>query len=457
LTAYALRAIGMVLAFLYTLVALSSCPATVSNKETPVLATKEEVPLGHSAPVVVNILQPRGDIALQLQAAAELFLHSTGSGAQIRIQTVEGKEAYRTALRAKLVNGEQVDLFHLFGYQDLRELRDYAAPLTGLSWISKTEPDLLDPVTVDGKIYGVPLSVEGIGLIANEEIFDAAGIALSEIGSFEDLVAAFQDLRGKIDSGELLKEFPDLKAVGEFPAGDASFMEQMANIAFTDVFGSARKAADAPVMGLSHNDAFEEYVRSLARYTSSRKDWTSLNSVAQNLQVECGLAAGRVAVIQQNVAIAGRVHRLDEEISAKMVLLPIPLDGVEQSTVYVGVPSYWAVSARSDPEAAEVAKAFLTWLYRTEEGTGVLAEEFGAISPYRDTAQSTGYSLHSQLMSYIDSGRTRPLLHNEFPRDWCGDVFAPNLRAYLADELEWQPMLDDNYQSWARMRQKRSG
>jgi len=449
LTAYAVRIIAAFLTFLYTTLSLATCTAEQVS-ETQVAALEESVPIGASGPVTVTILQPRADIGKALQESADFFLESTGSDARIHIQTVNGQAAYRGALRARLLSGEQVDLFHIFGARDLAELSSYVKDISeDLPWAGEAMEGLLDPVSAGEKIYGIPYAVEGVGLIANASMFEAADISLAEINTFQDLTEAFLSLRQEIDGGALEESFPRLEAVTEFPAHDKVFVgEQLVDIALTGVFSTPQQASQAVLLGLMHGEAVEEYIRNMARYCVTKGDWGALNQITRSRQVEDGIASGRVAVIQQNVNIASGVHRVDKDISRQLTLLPIPLEGMEQGSVYVGSPSYWAVNKGASPESARVAGEFLTWLYQSEAGAMVLADQFSAISPYRETAKSTGFSLHSQLLAYIGQGRALPWIHAETPPGWGSDVFRASLQEYLADTMDWEQMQAAVMEGW---------
>jgi len=452
-TIYALRAITTVLAFLYTLVVLGTCAAQTPTQTRIVAdAVQEEIPLGLSAPVSVNILNPRGDISLALQEAADIFLAGR-PGAQIRIQTVESPSEYRAVLRAKLSAGEQVDLFHIFGCSDLLDLREHVRDLSGLDWVGTALPEALEAVRVEGAVWGVPYCVEGIGLIANRRVLEAAGIAPGGLLTYSDISEAFAELRSQIDSGELAEEFPELAYVTEYPALDNRFLgEQLAAVALTGAFDTPRQAAEASLVGFVHGDMLEAYVQLMGRYSSSRRDWSGLSAVAENQQVENGLAAGRVAVIQQSTSIWKRVAQIDQALADQLVLLPISLKEDGEGAVYTTVPSYWAVNKNASDASAQLAEAFLTWLYQSDGGA-FLAERFGVLSPYRESAGDTGAALHKQLLSYIAYGGTLPALGTEAPGDWGTDVFAPNLRAYLADELTWAEMLETDMLEWKRRRE----
>lgn len=451
MTGYAVRVVTLLMTFLYTLLTLGTCAALPPvEQDEPAAVAQDNIPLGQSGPVILRIMQPHGDIGLQMQQAADLFVASyPDKNIQIHVQTVNGKEAYQTALRAKLVTGDAVDLFHVFGQSDLAQLSGRVRPVT-LSWARNAVAGLTDAVTVGGRLYGVPYSIEGMGLIADRAVFEAAAIPLSGIADFEDLSDAMTELHDAIDTGSLAEDFPALSAATEFPAQDSAFLAyQLAELLLTEAFATAADAAVSPSVQFSHGVAVEEYVRLMARCTTNRTHWSRLLEVPQSAQVEQGLAAGRVAIIQQSTGVYQRLVAQEPALASRLVLLPIPLEGLESPGIYYGAPSYWAVNTASSDKSAKLAEDFLTWLYCSEEGMQVLKEEFGAFSPYEDSPEAP---LHRQLLSYIEAGRTHPSLRNELPRDWGALVLVAEVRRWFKDETEWDKMLEDCAEQWFALR-----
>ncbi len=50
-------------------------------------------------------------------------------------------------------------------------MTDYVEDLSDQEWLKNAVDGSLDDVTLDGKVYGIPVSVEGYGLVYNKEIF----------------------------------------------------------------------------------------------------------------------------------------------------------------------------------------------------------------------------------------------------------------------------------------------
>ena len=58
---------------------------------------------------------------------------------------------------------DQPDIFDIGGPQDVIDWADNQADLSSEEWVGSTVDGLLDDVTKDGKIFGMPIAIEGYG------------------------------------------------------------------------------------------------------------------------------------------------------------------------------------------------------------------------------------------------------------------------------------------------------
>ena len=446
------HAVWILLTILYTFLALGSC---ATAPPAPVHAVQIEVPLPAPEGARISILSARGQSAHQLLRAANLFM-SEHPGTLISIHTIEDESDYRALLRSRLLTGERVDLFHIFGHTDMVELYEHLDDLSDLAWARSAIADTLEPVSVEERFYGVPFSVEGVGLIVNRRIFEAAGISLSGVGDdFEGLEEALGQLREMIMSGDpILADFPALETVTSLPGMDYDFLaRQLADIALSGEFETASAAAQAGSIYFLNAADIGRYIALLARNTSHGRGWTMLPNISRSEQVEGGLAIERVALIQQSTEVYARLLAANPELEGALSLLPIPLPQGERSHVYTHAPIYWAINAAAQEDSKALARDFLTWLYQSDEGAAFLAQEIGVLSAFRDAAAPTGNPLHDQLLSLIAQGRHIPRRHREFPQGWATGSFAPALRDYFTIlDLAWEEVAARVTLDWAHSR-----
>lgn len=445
---FSVRAISAVMTIFYflTSMGIASIPPVV--EESAALVTN--IPLGTSAVPAVNILQSMPEISLELQQAAELF--TAESGLQVHVETVSGRADYRSAMRSRLLAGDPVDLFHLLDYSDAQALSSRLEDLSTLPW---AEDAAVTPLMLEEQLLGIPYSVQGVGLIINRNIFEAAGIPLGNLVDFETMSDAFGELQDKINDGEFQDSFPLLEAVTQFSAQDTDYLAQYpAEILLSGSFPSAAAAFSSSTVGLPDGAAAEEFFRVLARYSPSRTDWKKLVNVPQNQQVESGIATQRIAVILHDTDIYRRIYAVNPDMEGRLALLPVYLPGWEQGAIFTGTPAYWAINNSSAAETKAGAKELLTWLYQSEEGTALYAKKIEAVSPYRDTAMDTGIALHKQLLGAMDSGRVRPRVWSAAPGHWGEEVFAVELQRYYTTlDMAWSSLVQNCQNGWTAQHQ----
>jgi hypothetical protein len=268
---------------------------------------------------------------------------------------------------------------------------------------------------------------------------------LSELRTAELLGEKFSELRGAIASGKLREDFPELVAVAEFPAHDSEFLSGgFLDILSSGAFeGSPEAAASPAVLDFPAATDAEELVKLMARNSDSSSAWGALAEPERGNQAE-RLARGEVAAILADTDIYKRVNAINPDMQGRLRLLPVPLGLYEQPSAYVSAKCFWAINAASEAKTAAAAKDFLTWLYRSPQGTEALAETLGALSPYRETAIGTGAALHAHLLSCIEAGLWLPRHARELDPAWRKDVFSPAVRGYFTEPAKtWEQALDE--------------
>ena len=408
---------------------------------------------GSGDQVVVDIFQNKNEINDALQAAIEQY-EAENPGVTIHLETVGGSD-YASSLKAKMLGNDPVEIFTLGGPDDIASYKEYLEPLTGEEWISHVTAGGCDNVTVDGQVYGMPIAVEGYGLIYNKKIFEAAGIDASTLTSYDAMDKAFADLQSQIDAGTLADQFPVLEAVEEYAAKESWIVGlHTNNVALSQEFGSAAKAFESQTVNYTYGDALKDLIDLETRYTNSRDNLSLLNSVDYATQVGGGLAIERVAVIQQGNWISPEISNVSEDLLQDLGILPIPLKGVVEDSIAVGVSNYWCVNSKSSEAEKTAAKAFLNWLYQSDEGKNIVINELSLI-PAFDNYDDIEISdpLSAEVMRYMNAGKTIPWVFSGQPSGWDSNV-AANVQAYLAGSMTWEQVIAQNKSDWEAMRQQ---
>ena len=403
--------------------------------------------------VVIDVFQNKNEISDALQAAIDTYEEENPS-VKINLETVGGSD-YASSLKAKMLGNDPVEIFTLGGPDDIASYQDYLEPLTDQEWVSQVTAGGVDNVSVDDEVYGLPLAIEGYGLIYNKKIFEAAGIDASTLTTYDAIDKAFADLQDQIDEGKLADEFPVLEAVEEYAAKESWIVGlHTNNVALSQEFKSATNAFNSKSVEYTYGDQLKDLIDLETKYTTSKDDLSLLNSVDYSTQVGGGLAIERVAVVQQGNWISSEVANVSEDVLDNLGILPIPLKGVVEDSIAVGVSNYWCVNSKSSDAEKKAAKDFLNWLYQSDEGKQIVVNDLGfipAFDNYDDVTISD--PLSAEVMRYVDAGKTIPWVFSGQPSGWDSKV-AANIQNYLAGNMTWDEVIAQNIADWESMREQ---
>lgn len=401
----------------------------------------------------LDIFQFKVEINDALKAATDKYME-LNPGVTVNLETVGGGDDYGAALRTKMQGSDQPDIFDIGGPQDVIDWADNLADLSSEEWVGSTVDGLLDDVTKDGKIFGMPIAIEGYGFVYNKEIFDAAGIDASQLKTFDEIDKAFGELQEKIDSGELKEQFLALEAVIEYPAKE-KWVTGMhtANIAMGQEFANCTEAFNAENIEFKYSQNLKELIDLQVKYTTNAENPAALNAVDYSMQAGGGLAIERVAVIQQGNWAYPVIAEVDQEVADKLGIIPIPLKGVSEGNIPVGVPMYWAVNSQSDENTQAIAKDFLNWLYQSEEGKEIVVNDFGFIPPFTNYGDIKPADPLGQAVSEAaNAGTIAPWVFNGCPTSWAENVLGAEIQSYLGGEKTWDEAIESAKQQWSEAR-----
>ena len=407
---------------------------------------------GSGETIEVDIFQFKVEIVDELEMAAEMY-EAEHPGVKINVETVGGGNSYDAALRVKFQGGNEPTIFNVKGPSVVEEWKHTLEDLSDQSWVDLALPGVLDGVNADDKIFGLPFNIEGYGFVYNKRIFEAAGIDAKSITSYDALERAMATLDRKIKGGELKEEFPLLEAVVSFPGKETwVYASHLSNIPLAGEFDHIMKAYEAKSIDFTYANEYKKLIDLQIQYSPFADNPALLNAVDYATQTEGGLAIERVAMIQQGNWVYNGVDKIDSEVAVNLDILPLPLIGVNEKSIPVGVPNNWCVnSGKSEAEKA-VAKDFLNWLYTSDEGKHLIINEFYFIPPFRGyEGMEPVDSLGQAIKRYAEAGDITPWVKQAYPSGWYKEM-GVDMQAYIAGEMEWDAIIEKATQRWQDMR-----
>lgn len=415
-------------------------------------AAAEVEPAPAGEPATVDVLQFKVEIAETLQDAAKTYM---ASHPDVKIN-IETSSDYQSDLRAKMAGSDQPEIFCIDGPEHIKNWGDQLEDLTDQPWVSQVNEGLLGAVTTDQGIFGLPMTIEGYGFIYNKAIFEAAGVDLSKAKTYEDFDQAFATLQAKIDAGDLAEQFPVLEAVTEFPAGEKWVGGlHTANLVLSCEFDSAMAAFNAEGIEFKYADALKDLIDLQVKYSPSADDPSKLNAVDYATQVGGGLLIERVACIQQGNWISAEVINMDPAFLDNLSMVAMPVKGVAEGKLPVGVPTNWAVNSKSSDTDKAAAKDFLNWLYTSEEGKDIVVNKLAFIPIMKGYEGLTVQDpLGQAIQNYSAQGSTLGWITAAFPAGWSDGVMGTGIQNYLAGQGNWEDIVADAKVQWTELKKK---
>lgn len=363
---------------------------------------------------------------------------------KINVTTVGGGGDYGAALKSKFSSGNEPVIFNIGGPQDVKDWQSKLEDLSDVPLVKEALPKTLDGVTKDSKVYGLPYNQEGYGFIYNKEIFKKAGIDASQLTTYPKLLEAVKKLDAE-------KANLGLDAVFAFPAKETWITGlHLSNVFISPEFdGDVNKTFEAKKVDFKYGDQFKSIVGLQNQY--SVQPTVSLD---YSQQVEKLFSMGKVAMIQQGNWAYNSIEQIDEELAKNIGIIPIPVEGVVEGKLPVGVPMYWAINKNKDDATKEAAKDFLNWMYTSEKGKEYVMNEFKFIPAYKGYDESKIVDpLSKEIYKYSKEGKTINWVFMGYPSSWGQNVLGADIQKYLSNQMSWDDLIKNSQQAWEKDRQ----
>ena len=359
------------------------------------------------------------------------------TGVKVEVTTVGGGADYGAALKAEFAKGADVepDIFMIQGAGDLGVWEHKVDDLSNESWKSKAVNGTLDTVTVDGKVYGMPVATEGYGLIYNKSILDDAGIDPSTIDTFSKLKAAFETLEGKkADLG--LDYVVSYTTKETWVTGNHTFNIPLALQENPTEYVQSYLAGTADVV---NNQAFIDWMN-LVELLCTYGGGAALDTIDYSAQVG-NFALGKTAFLHQGNWVAGDLKGLEVDFDMGFVPFAVNEDTTQSGSIPVGVPMYWTVNKDSKVNAE--AKAFLDWMITSETGQKALIEDMNMIPAFTNFTIESSDVLAQSIMEFNNAGKTIPWAFTNLPDGFTMEKVGPIFSKFAKGEIDKTQMLQE--------------
>jgi len=360
----------------------------------------------------ITLMQNKPEIDAPLQAYGAVWTEK--SGVPITIKSVGGSSGADLGqqLRADYAAGEMPDIFVIAGLEDYKEWESIILDLSGEEWVEKTSVAF----TLDGKVYGFPVAVEGWGMAYNADVLGKAGIDPASLTNYAAYKAAFEKLDGMkaelgLDSVVSMAASADMGWVtahhnfnsllsNGLPYGDKSVVDELL-------------AGEVDAVRLAE---YADWVELLFSYA----DKTVLTTGNYDSQVGA-FATGKAAFLHQGNWVDPNMAQANATF--EMAFAPHGSMEAETDGIFVAAPSFYVVNKES--KNLEAAKQFLSDLVFTDEGNDYMVNEAGMIPAYSNVSINPKGQLSKSVQEWSAEGKVFSWNQYYFTNDFRDQNLAP--------------------------------
>ncbi|MCM3783323.1 ABC transporter substrate-binding protein [Neobacillus mesonae] len=357
---------------------------------------------------------------------------------KLDIQTVGGGADYAAALKTKFASGDAPDIFSNGGFAELDMWQDKIEDLSDQPWVEDLVPLAAEPMTKDGKVYGMAMNLEGIGFVYNKDLFEQAGITETP-----KTITELEEAAKK------------LQAIGVTPFGNA-YQEwwllgnQGISVAFAqqdnvDKFIQGLNDGTETIVGNERFEKWSDLLKLTVQYGQKNPLTTDANT---HLAL---FANGEVAMMQEGNWAQTLVDNIKPDMNIGMFPMPID-DNVEKNDkLTVGIPANLVVNKES--ESKEEAKTFLNWLVTSDMGKEYIVKKWKfipALTTIDASAEDIG-QLGADVQSYVQEDKVYGLQSSKFP-DGVTQEFASVIQQLIADQVDVNGWMEGMQAAWDKLK-----
>ena len=410
---------------------------------------KEEKPADTNAPATetpaatgkVYYLNFKPEADQAWQDLAKLYTEQTG--VEVKVVTAASGE-YNTTLTAEMGKSEAPTLFQCGNAQALLDWGDYCMDLSGTKVLDEMTTGDFNLVE-DGAVKAIGYCYEAFGIIVNKALLKTAGYELSDITNFETLKAVAEDIHAR--SGEL--GFDAFSSSGLDGSSSWRFSGHLANMPLYYEFRDDGVTEQPATITGAYLDNFRNIWDLYIDNASASK--SSLTTATGDMS--SGEFKEGKAVFYQNGTweYAGLIEAGLKAEDLAMIPIYCGADGEENAGLCCGTENCWAVNAKASEADIQATLDFIYWVVTSDEGTKMMAEQFGPI-PFKNAKASENVFFNDANAYMADGKYTVTWAFNHTPNvdSWRATVVSA-LAAYSADQSDanWDAVKTAFVDGWA--------
>ena len=442
-----LLAVLLALVMVLSLVACGAAPAETPNTpaepETPATeepAAEPEPPAATGSVYYLNF-KPESDAAWQ--EIAKTYTEQTG--VPVKVVTAASGQ-YDTTLTAELDKDAAPTMFQVGNLGAVNSYGEFCYNLEGTDVYNEMTTTDFNLKNEAGETVSIGYCYEAFGIIVNKALLEKAGHSVDEITNFESLKAVADDIHARAD--EL--GFDAFTSAGLDGSSSWRFSGHLANMPlyyeFRDDGVTEQPATIKGTYLENYKNIWDLYI------TDTATTGAALLSATGD-QAEAEFGEGKAAFYQNgtweysNLTSADKFGMNPDDLT--MIPIYCGVEGEEKAGLCCGTENCWAINKNASPEDIQATLDFMYWVVTSEEGTTMLAEQFGPC-PFKN-AKTPENVFFAAANEYVANGNyTVTWAFNWTPAvdDWRAAV-VDALSQYTTGTGDWSTVETAFVQGWA--------
>ena len=437
------KIIAMLLAvvMVFALCACGSQPAAGNTPAEESKAPAEETPAASSAEGSVYYLnfKPEADEAWQKVAAT----YTEQTSVPVKVVTA-ASGTYQETLTAEMDKSEAPTMFQVGNQGAVDTWGEYCYDLTNTDVWNEMTTHAFDLTNEDGFTYSIGYCYECFGIIVNKALLEKAGHSIDEINNFDSLKAVADDIHAR--AAEL--GFDAFSSAGLDGSSSWRFSGHLANMPLFYEFRDDDVHSKPATITGAYLDNFKA-IWDLYITDSATTGADLLAATGDASEAEFGNGE---AVFYQNGS--WEYSALTEKYGMKaedLQMIPIycGVKGEEEAGLCSGTENCWAVNAEASEADIQATLDFMKWVVTSEEGTTMLAEQFGPC-PF-NAAKTPENVFFADANALTTEGKyvvTWAFNYTPAVDDWRAAV-VDALGQYTAGTGDWDAVVEAFVDGWA--------
>ena len=423
--------------------ALCACGESSTDTTATAADTATEAPAEESAAtgsVYYLNFKPESDEAWQ--ALAKTYTEQTGVPVTV-VTAASG--TYEQTLTSEMDKSEAPTMFQVGNPGAVATWGEYCLDLTDTDVYNEMTTHAFDQVGDDGFTYSIGYCYECYGIIVNKALLEQAGHSIDEIKDFESLKAVADDIHAR--AGEL--GFDAFSSAGLDSSSSWRFSGHLANMPLYYEFRDDGITAQPETIKGTYLDNFK-MIWDLYTTDSATTGADLLTSTGDASEAEFG--EGKAVFFQNGsweyASLVGEKFNMDP---ANLQMIPIycGVEGETDAGLCSGTENCWAVNCEADEEDIQATLDFMKWVVTSDEGTTMLAEQFGPC-PFKSakTPENVFFADANDLTAEGKYVVTWAFNFTPAVDDWRAGV-VDALGQYTAGTGDWDAVVSAFVDGWA--------